>query len=170
MAVACPNCGSRYLRDSQTKSAGERVRWWLFEQALRCNDCKHRFVASTLALGDIRYAKCPICKRMDLNAWSGKTYTPEGLTAFKVNLGAKKWRCEYCRINFAAFRDRKEVFSFKRWQRMNVGNAVRDGRARHAELEFRANKAREEAQLRAREHASSTRLDEDSEDTNYDDN
>jgi hypothetical protein len=55
---------------------------------------------------------------MDLNGWTGKTYTdPPAWVAFKVTLGARKWRCEYCRLNFASFRRRKEVFTFKRWKR-----------------------------------------------------
>ena len=55
---------------------------------------------------------------MDLNGWTGKTYTdPPLLIRLKVALGAKKWRCEYCRLNFASFRKRKEVFTFKRWKR-----------------------------------------------------
>lgn len=55
---------------------------------------------------------------MDLNGWTGKTFTnPPAWVAFKVMLGARKWRCEYCRLNFASFRRRKEVFTFKRWKR-----------------------------------------------------
>ena len=55
---------------------------------------------------------------MDLNSWTGKTYTdPPAWVAFKVSLGARKWRCEYCRLNFASFRKRKEVFTFKRWKK-----------------------------------------------------
>lgn len=55
---------------------------------------------------------------MDLNGWTGKTYTnPPFWVAMKVRLGARKWRCEYCRLNFASFRNRKEVFTFKRWKR-----------------------------------------------------
>lgn len=55
---------------------------------------------------------------MDLNAWTGKTYTdPPFKVALKVRLGGHKWRCEYCRLNFASFRKRKEVFTFKRWKR-----------------------------------------------------
>jgi len=55
---------------------------------------------------------------MDLNGWTGKTYTdPPFWVALKVTLGARKWRCEYCRLNFASFRRRKEVFTFKRWKR-----------------------------------------------------
>jgi len=74
---------------------------------------------------------------MDLNTWTGKTYTPTGWTAFKVNFGAKKWRCEYCRLNFASFRPRKEVFTFSRWKNLGVGSAVAEGRARVAEIEAR---------------------------------
>jgi len=55
---------------------------------------------------------------MDLNGWTGKTYTdPPFWVALKVALGARKWRCEYCRLNFASFRRRKEVFTFKRWKK-----------------------------------------------------
>ena len=51
---------------------------------------------------------------MDLNGWTGKTYTnPPFWVALKVSFGARKWRCEYCRLNFASFRKRKEVFTFK---------------------------------------------------------
>ena len=82
---------------------------------LRCLDCKTRFVARTFVLSDLRYASCPKCHRMDLNGWTGKTYEPPFFMGLKVGLGAKKWRCEYCRLNFASFRPRKEVFTFKRW-------------------------------------------------------
>jgi hypothetical protein len=55
---------------------------------------------------------------MDLNGWTGKTYTdPPFWVKLKVSLGAGKWRCEYCRLNFASFRNRKEVFTFKRWKK-----------------------------------------------------
>ena len=160
MPVQCPNCGSRHLRDSAMKESTDKIRRWRFETALRCVDCKTRFVASTLALGDIFYAKCPVCRKLDLNSWPGKTYTPTGWTAFAVNLGAKKWRCEYCRLNFASFRKRKEVFSFKRWQRMNVGGAVSLGRAKLAEMEIKAAKAREISNQKAREAAAKARTEE----------
>jgi hypothetical protein len=54
---------------------------------------------------------------MDLNAWTGKTYTPPFFMGLKVSMGARKWRCEYCRLNFASFRPRKEVFTFRRWEK-----------------------------------------------------
>jgi hypothetical protein len=55
---------------------------------------------------------------MDLNGWTGKTFTDPPLwVALKVSLGARKWRCEYCRLNFASFRGRRDVFTFKRWKK-----------------------------------------------------
>jgi hypothetical protein len=81
-------------------------------------DCKSRFFAPTIVWADLFYARCPLCNRMDLNGWTGKTFTnPPAWVAFKVALGARKLRCEYCRLNFASFRKRKEVFTFKRWKK-----------------------------------------------------
>ena len=106
-------------------------------------DCKTRFVASTLSLGDLRWAHCPKCDRMDLNQWTGKNYEPPFLMGLMLSFGANRWRCEYCRINFASFRKRKEVFTFKRWKNLNSGDAVAQGRARLAEIEARAQELRE---------------------------
>jgi hypothetical protein len=57
---------------------------------------------------------------MDLNRWTGKTFDPPFWTGLKVTFGANRWRCEYCRLNFASFRPRKEVFTFSRWANMNA--------------------------------------------------
>lgn len=118
MSVACPKCGSRFLRPSRARNFREQLGKWRLVSPLRCLDCKARFIAPTIVWSDLFYATCPVCRRMDLNGWTGKTYTnPPAWVAFKVALGAKKWRCEYCRLNFASFRRRKEVFTFKRWKR-----------------------------------------------------
>jgi hypothetical protein len=95
---------------------------------------------------------------MDLNSWSGKTHTPGGWTGFKIALGAKRWRCEYCRLNFASFRPRNEIFTFSRWKKMNVGDAVAEGRARLAEIEAK-NLVEREAQRMA-----GTRVDRNEDD------
>lgn len=58
---------------------------------------------------------------MDLNSWSGKTYEPGFFMKLKITFGAKRWRCEYCRVNFASFRRRKEIFTFSRWQKIRAG-------------------------------------------------
>src|ERR1700742_2879472 len=118
MSIACPKCGSRYLRPSRTRDVSEEWDKLRLRRPLRCLDCKARFIAPAIVWGDLFYARCPVCHRMDLNGWTGKTYTnPPFLVALKVKLGAWKWRCEYCRLNFASFRRRKEVFTFKRWKR-----------------------------------------------------
>ena len=83
---------------------------------LRCLDCGKRFIGPTFVWADLFFARCPACRRMDLNGWTGKNYDPPFWVRSKVALGAKKWRCEYCRLNFASFRKRKEVFTFKRWK------------------------------------------------------
>jgi hypothetical protein len=90
-----------------------------FIAPLRCKDCRTRFVSKTIFLNELFYARCPKCDRMDLNGWTGKTHQPRGWTAVKVALGAHKWRCEYCRMNFASFRNRKESFTFSRWKKRN---------------------------------------------------
>jgi len=120
MSVACPKCGSRFLRDSKPRNFSEKLNQWRLVFPLRCLDCKTRFVARTWTFSDFRYASCPRCKRKDLNAWTGRTYEPPFFMGLKISLGAKKWRCEYCRLNFASFRQRKEVFSFKRWQKLQA--------------------------------------------------
>jgi DNA-directed RNA polymerase subunit RPC12/RpoP len=118
MPAACPKCGSRFLRPSRTRSLEEKVRSLRFLSPLRCIDCGTRFVASTFVPRDLFYARCPECHRMDLNGWTGKSYCdPPFRVVLKVALGAKKWRCEYCRLNFASFRRRKEIFTFKRWKK-----------------------------------------------------
>jgi hypothetical protein len=45
----------------------------------------------------------------------------------KITLGATRFRCEYCRLNFASFRRRKEAFTFKRWEKMNAERARSQG-------------------------------------------
>lgn len=124
MSLACPKCGSRFLRDSRPRNFKEKWNRLRFISPLRCLDCKTRFVTRTLILSDLRYARCPVCKRMDLNGWTGKTYTPPFFMALKVTLGGKKWRCEYCRLNFSSFRQRKEVFTFKRWKNREAAMAA----------------------------------------------
>ena len=116
MSTACPNCGSRDVRPSRTKDPDEYP--GMFRAAFRCRDCRERFFAPLFVWSDLFFARCPRCQRMDLNGWTGKTYIdPPFWVALKLSLGAHRWRCEYCRLNFAAFRKRKEVFTFKRWKR-----------------------------------------------------
>lgn len=112
---ACPQCGSRYLRPSQSRTPKERLDQLRFITPLRCMDCQHRFIASTFTPAEWKFARCPVCFRQDLNGWTGKSYTPGFWMGLKIAFGAKRYRCEYCRINFASFLKRKESFTFRRW-------------------------------------------------------
>jgi DNA-directed RNA polymerase subunit RPC12/RpoP len=116
--TTCPKCGSRFLRPSAPRTTGEWLGKLRFIDPLRCLDCKTRFVAHTVVWSDLHYTRCPICHRMDLNGWTGKTYQPPFWMAVKIAFGAGRYRCEYCRINFASFRRRKEVFTFSRWKKL----------------------------------------------------
>jgi hypothetical protein len=85
---------------------------------LRCIDCKARFFAPVIAWADLGYARCPACFRMDLNGWTRKNHPkPTIWVGLKLALGAKRFRCETCRLNFGSFRKRKEAFTFNRWKK-----------------------------------------------------
>jgi len=133
MSLACPNCGSRFLRDSKPRSFKEKIQRLWFVSALRCLDCKTRFVTRTVKLREMLFARCPVCYRMDLNGWTGKRYKPPFWMGRKIWLGAKRYRCEYCRLNFASFRKRKEAFTFKRWEKMHAGQARAEALAQNNE-------------------------------------
>jgi hypothetical protein len=134
MSTECPRCGSRYLRPARTRDFSEWLGQLRFISPLRCQDCNKRFIGRTFVWSDLFFARCPVCLRMDLNGWTGKTYThPPFKVALKVKLGARKWRCEYCRLNFASFRKRKEVFTFKRWKKF--GNAAETAPPREPQAE-----------------------------------
>jgi hypothetical protein len=52
---------------------------------------------------------------MDLSLWDEKDAHIGWFRAALLKVGAKPYRCEYCRLNFVSFRQRHERFSFKRW-------------------------------------------------------
>ncbi|HEU0120409.1 MAG TPA: hypothetical protein VFQ91_07790 [Bryobacteraceae bacterium] len=77
----------------------------------RCECCAHLFQANIYSVGNLLYAKCPTCHRMDLGRWSRDYYSPPFATRFMLNVGARPIRCEYCRNNFWSFRMVREKFS-----------------------------------------------------------
>lgn len=56
---------------------------------------------------------------MDLATWSLDDYRATAVQSILLSLGAKRYRCEYCRCNFVSFRRRKEKFSFHRRNRQS---------------------------------------------------
>lgn len=102
---------------------------------MRCADCSARYTESLWQFGNWRYARCPKCYRMDLGTWSESHYIIPWNIRLLLGLGAKKFRCEICRCNFASFRWLKERFSFHRYRKQKKEELDRD---RSADLEAKA--------------------------------
>lgn len=85
---------------------------------MRCRDCKTRFIGPLFSLAEHYWAHCPKCFRMDLNLWRQEHWQPSWWARFRIKLGGRRYRCEYCRLNFVSIRPRKEIFTFRRWQKM----------------------------------------------------
>ncbi|MBI4902629.1 MAG: hypothetical protein HY820_03275 [Acidobacteria bacterium] len=114
MFVNCPNCGSKHIRHSHYQSFGERFLSLFGVHQLRCKDCQHRFASRVFRLVDLYWSKCPRCYRMDLSSWNEDHYLPKWGTKVKMRLGAKRLRCEYCRLNFAGWRPVKMKYQWRR--------------------------------------------------------
>ena len=63
---------------------------------------------------------------MDLARWSREDYRISFFRSLMLGLGAKPYRCEYCRVNFVSFRRRKEKYDpqRRRAQRKRTQTAV----------------------------------------------
>jgi len=116
MPVVCPYCGSRHLRYAHRRTVSERLWSLLGVRPLRCRDCRRRFVDRTWRLSSLRYARCPNCWRMDLNTWSLEEHRASIGQMLLLRMGARPYRCEYCRINFVSFRERLAKFGLRRWR------------------------------------------------------
>jgi phage FluMu protein Com len=73
----------------------------------RCRECGHIFVARPFSLFHLVWAKCPRCFRLDLSTWDPEYYRSTTWMKIRQFLGANRWRCERCRVNFVSFRPRK---------------------------------------------------------------
>jgi Zn ribbon nucleic-acid-binding protein len=82
---------------------------------LRCRNCRARFTAQVWRLSNVAYARCPKCFKMDLSVWEERHYVGPAYKILMLRLGAHPYRCEYCRLNFVAFRRRKTPFSWHQW-------------------------------------------------------
>jgi DNA-directed RNA polymerase subunit RPC12/RpoP len=117
MPAQCPHCGSRVLNFSHIKNRKEALLIFRAMRPMRCRDCKTRFVGPIFTLAEHWYAHCPKCYRLDLNYWGKEHWSAGWWINLRIALGAKRYRCEYCRINFASNRPRKEKFTFRRWRK-----------------------------------------------------
>ncbi len=60
------------------------------------------------------WARCPRCWRTDLATWSEEDYRAPAVQNLRIALGAHRFRCEYCRVNFTSFRPRMERYRRQR--------------------------------------------------------
>ena len=131
MPQSCSSCGSIQFKVSKVRGPFERFGLLLGYQPARCKDCDQRMNIRIWGLDHLIYAKCPRCHKMDLTKWSTTRYRPDSYTTFKLKLGAKPVRCEYCRCNFASWKAIKERFSYaKRAERSQILIPVSDKETR----------------------------------------
>jgi hypothetical protein len=109
--IHCPQCGSNNFRCSQVRNTSETLKSILGILPFRCLRCSERFCASIWSLNAARYARCPKCLRMDLSTWAEEFYRPALGTRMLLRIGATRYRCEFCRCNFASFRLCRRRFS-----------------------------------------------------------
>lgn len=112
----CPACQSRNLRFSRARTAAERLGKLAGLSPVRCRDCQHRFIQSVWGFRSILYARCPRCHRMNLSSWSETHYNIRWTMRLKLLMGARRFRCEPCRCNFASFRRLKERYRAPRYR------------------------------------------------------
>ena len=101
--MICPACHSDGGRRSRRRnvidyvlSAGGIVPW-------RCPQCEKRFHARSVALRNVRYARCGICGNLELQKISPE-YVAGPLSLLARMLGLPALRCEPCRHKFFALR------------------------------------------------------------------
>jgi len=111
LTISCPECGSREIRSSLSRTIGERISKFFGFFQFRCKDCDARFSGQIWDAWNMFYAKCPRCYRMDLSTWAIDHYRSSTLQLAKLKLGAHPHRCEYCRNNFVGFRPAKYKFT-----------------------------------------------------------
>jgi hypothetical protein len=113
LAIYCPECNSRNIRSSLSRTLGERLKKAVGIFQLRCRDCDARFQRQIWDPLNSFYARCPRCYRLDLSIWTPQFYRAPARWLFYLKIGAKAHRCDYCRHNFVSFRPAKLKFRGK---------------------------------------------------------
>jgi DNA-directed RNA polymerase subunit RPC12/RpoP len=101
--MVCPKCHSSGGRRSRRRtfldylaSVAGLVPW-------RCIQCEKRFHARSVALRNMRYARCGICGNLELQKISAE-YVPGHLALLARMLALPALRCDPCRHKFFAVR------------------------------------------------------------------
>jgi hypothetical protein len=56
--------------------------------------------------------------RYELTRWNEEYRRPPVYNRLKLLLGAHRYRCEFCRVNFASFRRARKIYTWKQYQQM----------------------------------------------------
>lgn len=100
--LVCPDCGSRNLRFSRSKTVWEKVQSLFGFCPSRCRDCDARFTKAIVWTSGF-VAHCPRCLSDKLTDWSEPYYYPPYWQQLLLHVGAKAHRCAACRVNFISF-------------------------------------------------------------------
>jgi len=114
----CPSCGGHQLRVSKIRGLVEKLQSVAGILPFRCRQCGTRFRTLLWEPRNWKYARCPRCLTTELGSWSERHCIAPLRVRMLVGLGARRYRCEFCRHNFASFRWCKERFS---WQKRRAG-------------------------------------------------
>jgi hypothetical protein len=97
--MTCPICKGVEARRSRRQNATDYVLSVVGVYPWRCKDCRARFYARLMPLGDSLHAHCPICGNMGL-----KRIAPEHVDAAMAWvwrwLQIPAYRCEPCRHKY----------------------------------------------------------------------
>jgi hypothetical protein len=102
--IRCPRCSSFEVRPSKKKSFSSSLAEVIGFYRVKCEACSKRWVAYLGFLYEPFCAKCPRCYRTELTTWDPKMFIPNRWQRLKIALGARRARCERCRMNFSSFR------------------------------------------------------------------
>lgn len=100
----CERCNSSRVRRAHQRTFLRYPRMLLGSNQLHCLDCNARFWVNVFLVSKILYAKCPKCLGMKLDRWDPKHYHVPRWKLLLISLGAHRYRCSRCRMNFVSFR------------------------------------------------------------------
>jgi hypothetical protein len=101
--MICPACHASGGRRSRRRSPVDYALGLVGLVPWRCLECEKRFHARTVALRNVKYARCPICGNLELQKISAE-YVPGAMALIARMLALPALRCDPCRHKFFAVR------------------------------------------------------------------
>ncbi len=101
--MICPACNSDGGRRSRRRSVLDHVLSSVGLFPFRCQKCEKRFRSRSVALRNVKYARCALCGNLELQKIAPE-YVPGILATLARLFGLPALRCEPCRNKFFAVR------------------------------------------------------------------